>query len=119
MARAIVILVRPVMFFIVMAAASLAYFASPSGRDTPFDPRCEGLDLTAGSAIATLVTRRDEVAERQLGDALFRLHRARRNCRLGWVDLARLDYESLREQRHDRTTASGSAFSSPSCAPSD
>jgi hypothetical protein len=36
--------------------------------------------------------------ESRLDDALFRLRRARQNCRAGWLDVARQDYLSLRSE---------------------
>jgi hypothetical protein len=42
-----------------------------------------------------MVGGRSTLAEAQLTDALFRLKRARKHCRYGFVALARLDYDAL------------------------
>jgi hypothetical protein len=47
------------------------------------------------AAVAALVAERDAIADRKLGDAVFRLRRARNNCRYDLVNLARLDYQAL------------------------
>src|SRR4029453_14120752 len=58
-------------------------------------PQCAAWDAAAGTALAALIADRSEVAEARLGDALFRLRRARRNCRHDWIGLARRDYDAL------------------------
>lgn len=90
-----------VLALIALAAAALLYlpFAIPTESVRPLDARCEPWDDTASVAIARLVATRDETAEAFLGDAVFRLRRARRNCRSGWVGLARLDYDALSDAR--------------------
>ena len=90
-----------VLALIALAAAALLYlpFAIPTESVRPLDARCEPWDDTASVAIARLVATRDETAEAFLGDAVFRLRRARRNCRSGWIGLARLDYDALSADR--------------------
>jgi hypothetical protein len=87
--------------FAALAGCGLLYlfFATPAAPVRAFDPRCEPWDDAASAAIARLVAIRDETAEAFFGDAVFRLRRARRNCRAGWVGLARRDYEALYEGR--------------------
>ena len=58
-------------------------------------PICDTWDTAAASALAGLISDRSDTAVRRLNDGLFRLRRARRNCRAGWVDLACQDYQSL------------------------
>ena len=36
-------------------------------------------------------------ADAPVDEALFRLRRARMNCRRGWVEFARVDYDALRK----------------------
>jgi hypothetical protein len=65
-----------------------------------FDPRCDHWDRAAAAAVAALVAERDAVADRQLGDAVFRLRRARNNCRHDFVSLALADYRALTDGRY-------------------
>ena len=88
-----------------VAAWSVAGGAKPT-----FDARCATWDVAASVAVADLVA--DHSVEQRLGDAVFRLRRARKYCRYGLVDLARLDYAALLDgryagyrQRLDRTKA--------------
>jgi hypothetical protein len=93
---------RPLVLLGVFGLLSLSYLALPSASEETarLDVRCEGLDRDASQAVARLVRDQDEVVERQLGDAIFRLRRARKNCRIGWLDLARQDYEALLDGRY-------------------
>lgn len=88
---------RPLMIALALSILLAAYQAMPdlSPAPTQFDARCDELDRIASGAVAALVTERSTSIERQLGDALFRLHRARRNCRFGWPNLAQMDYAAL------------------------
>jgi hypothetical protein len=63
--------------------------------EAAIDPICEPWDTAASSAVARLVGDTSDAAARQLGDAVFRLRRARKNCRVGWVSLACQDYRAL------------------------
>jgi hypothetical protein len=85
------------LILVALLGVGLAFFslATPAEPARPFDARCEPWDDAASVAIARLVATRDETAEAFLGDAVFRLRRARRNCRSGWIGLARLDYDAL------------------------
>jgi len=76
-----------------------AFLATSAEPIRAFDARCEPWDDAASAAVARLVAIRDETAEAFFGDAVFRLRRARRNCRAGWIGLARLDYEALAADR--------------------
>jgi hypothetical protein len=69
-------------------------------RSDFFSPRCEEWDRAASAAMAAGIAERDPVLEQKLGDALFRLRRARKYCRLDLVGLARLDYEALTGGRY-------------------
>jgi hypothetical protein len=83
--------------FVALFGIGLLYlsFAAPAEHVHPLDARCEPWDDAATAAIAGLIATRDETAEAFFGDAVFRLRRARRNCRSGWIGLARLDYDAL------------------------
>lgn len=63
---------------------------------------CAALDERASAKLALLVTDQSELAQTMLGDALFRLRRARSHCRNGWVTLARQDYNALLDGRYSR-----------------
>src|SRR5262245_23649443 len=83
---------------IIVAAIAVGCFGLSAGaRDAgkAFDQRCEFLDDAAAQAVADLVAERSEAAEARLSDAVFRLRRARKNCRIGLLSLARSDYEAL------------------------
>jgi hypothetical protein len=92
------------MAVVALGVASVGYLTFPAAQNSaaPFDQRCESWDNAASAAIAGLVRERDEATERQLGDALFRLRRARKNCRIGWIALARSDYKALLDGRYGR-----------------
>jgi hypothetical protein len=70
--------------------------------DVAFHRDCEVWDRLASTAISDLVADRSPMVEQQLGDAVFRLRRARKYCRLDLVGLARLDYEALTDGRYGR-----------------
>jgi hypothetical protein len=86
---------------IALVGGGLLYFSFATTADParPFDPRCETWDDAASAAIARLIASRDQTTEAFFGDAVFRLRRARRNCRSGWVGLARFDYDALSNDR--------------------
>ena len=85
-----------------LAAAAVAVMTVWHGQQSPasFDPRCESWDADASVALAALIRERNEIAEAHLGDALFRLRRARKHCRYGFIPLARLDYDALLGDRY-------------------
>lgn len=56
---------------------------------------CSPWDARARDALAELVREPGDAALRQIGDAVFRLRRARRNCEHGWVRLACQDYHAV------------------------
>lgn len=77
-----------------------------SGRHsigTGADPSCEALDAPASEAVARLVHAHASVSQTRLGDAVFRLRRARKNCRHGFAGLARNDYNALLNGQFDRS----------------
>jgi hypothetical protein len=80
-----------------IAGAITVTFVDLRGRssDAAIDPICEPWEAAASSAVARLVEDTSDAAARQLGDAVFRLRRARKNCRIGWVNLACQDYRAL------------------------
>ena len=69
-------------------------------RPVSLSPQCAAWDVAASTVLAGLIADPSENAEAQLGDAVFRLRRARRNCRHDWVGLARLDYDALIDGRY-------------------
>jgi hypothetical protein len=52
--------------------------------------------------VESLIADRDPLVEQRMGDAVFRLRRARKYCRQDLVGLARLDYEALTDGRYGR-----------------
>ncbi len=71
-----------------------------AGSSEPVETRCESWDQAASTALAGLIGDRSEAADAKLGDALFRLRRARKHCRHGFVSLAKLDYDALLSSRY-------------------
>lgn len=96
----------PAHVIILTAAVSVSLLAMWPRAETEaaFDARCEPWDSEAAATLSSLIGNRNEIVEAQLGDALFRLRRARKYCRLGMPSLARLDYDSLSRtgRRYDR-----------------
>ncbi len=90
--------------FIVPVILGLGVFAVHAGRwpVRPNDIQCDRLDARASAAVAAMVAHRNTFAEAHLGDAVFRLRRARNNCRFGMAALARGDYEALIDGRLER-----------------
>jgi len=84
---------------VIAAIATVSLFErGPGGAgrgDAPINAACEPWDSVASDAVARLVADSSDAAARQLGDAVFRLRRARKNCRLGWVSLACQDYRAV------------------------
>jgi hypothetical protein len=68
----------------------------------PFNHDCEAWDRLASAAVSELIADRRPIVEQRLGDAVFRLRRARKYCRYDLADLARLDYEALTDGRYGR-----------------
>jgi hypothetical protein len=92
----------PLLGAIVILAAALAIVSlssQGSSSSSSFDERCESWDAAASAVVAGMVGDRSTLAEAQLGDALFRLKRARKHCRYGFIALARLDYDALMGDR--------------------
>jgi hypothetical protein len=82
----------------IFGIGQIGYWAVIAGDiDKPLDSVCATWDREASVGIALLVPYATALAESHLDDALFRLRRARKNCRAGWLDVARQDYEQLRE----------------------
>jgi len=61
-----------------------------------FDEICLIKDREASAGIAQVLVN-SAAAEQPVDEALVRLRRARMNCRRGWIDFARVDYEALRK----------------------
>lgn len=64
-------------------------------RDGTIHHACAGWDATARETIAVLVRQPGDAALRQVGDVVFRLRRARRNCAQGWLKVACQDYQAI------------------------
>jgi hypothetical protein len=91
---------------LIVAAVGLGHVAASARSDAApgsLSPQCEAWDTAATVALTALIADRREIVEAQLGDALFRLRRARKNCRHDWTGLARLDYDALTDGRYGRT----------------
>jgi hypothetical protein len=88
---------RPLLWLAGLVAAGAALLSVPAVPDATqaFDARCDRADRMASDVVSARVHERSEASERHAGDALFRLRRARKNCRLGWTWLAQRDYDAL------------------------
>ena len=82
----------------VFGIGQIGYWAVVAGGiEKPLDSVCASWDREASVGVALLVPNPTALGESHLDDALFRLRRARKNCRAGWLDIARQDYQSLRD----------------------
>ena len=88
----------------VIVAAAVAFpaiqHATTSGAEVqaaerPHDPACTLWDEAARDSLAALARAKSDADLRQVGDAVFRMRRARRNCHMGWTNLACLDYYAV------------------------
>jgi hypothetical protein len=88
------------------------------GAETGVTPACAQWDRLARESIARRVQNGERDADlRQVGDAVFRLRRARRNCHAGWTALACQDY--LAVARATSGTVVARPLGAPECAMAD
>jgi hypothetical protein len=80
--------------------------ASTRAAALPLSPTCIHWDEKAADVVARLEHEPADASLRQAGDALFRLRRARRNCRAGWFALSCQDYYAIVRLRADETSQS-------------
>ena len=88
--------------FVVMAFLALSLLqqtieqdASAFAQARPRTSPCMGWDDAASDAIIRSVQSKSDSDLRQVGDAIVRMRRARRNCEAGWVALACQDYQAI------------------------
>jgi hypothetical protein len=96
---------RPGLIALGLAAAALlaVILTTDTGHATrPLAAPCDSLDAAASGALTRLVADPSAAAESRARDALFRLQRARKNCRLGLAALARQDYAAITRQQPGR-----------------
>jgi hypothetical protein len=82
--------------------AALAFSANAGHATRPLAADCVGPDAAASNAIHRLLGETSAAAESRARDAMFRLQRARKNCRIGLVTLAQRDYAAITERRAGR-----------------
>lgn len=63
--------------------------------ERPREPSCARWDEAASDALVGLLRGKQDADLRLVGDAVFRMRRARRNCHMGWLRLACLDYYAV------------------------
>jgi hypothetical protein len=86
------------LLLVIFGIGQVGYWAVFSeGVEKPLDSICASWDREASFGVALLVPDATALGESHLEEALFRLRRARKNCRAGWLDIARQDYVSLRD----------------------
>jgi hypothetical protein len=78
-----------------VSLTTLIFLSGRHGAGAGSDPVCEALDPAASEVVGRLVHARDEASQARLTEAVFRLRRARKNCRYGFVGLARGDYKAV------------------------
>jgi hypothetical protein len=83
-----------------VAISAAFHWSTPRSTAMPIDPACASLDKPASEAVARMVG--DHSAQALLGDAVFRLRRARNHCRNGFTTLASQDYNALLNGRYSR-----------------
>jgi hypothetical protein len=66
-----------------------------AGDPTQGNAACGAWDAAAIETLISLVRGKDDAQLRMLGDAVFRVRRARRNCEAGWTRLACQDYRAI------------------------
>jgi hypothetical protein len=86
----------------ILSLGSIVSSLYSSASAPSFDPRCDAWDRAASAAVSDLIADRNPLVEQRLGDAVFRLRRARKYCRQDLVGLARLDYQALTDGRYGR-----------------
>ncbi len=77
------------------------HMTSTRAAALPLHPACTHWDEMAANVVGRLVHESADASLRQAGDALFRLRRARRNCRAGWLALSCQDYHAIVRLRAD------------------
>jgi hypothetical protein len=86
------------LLLVIFGIGEIGYWAVfAEGIERPLDSLCAFWDRDASAGVALLIPNATALGQSQLEDALFRLRRARTNCRAGWLDIARQDYLSLRD----------------------
>ena len=80
-----------------LAFPLLKQAASDSAQafERPHSAACAGWDDAASDAITKMVRGQGDADLRLIGDATFRMRRARRNCHMGWPRLACFDYQAI------------------------
>jgi hypothetical protein len=73
----------------------LIIWSTKPATNSPSDPGCDAMDQSASRVVADLIQDRSDTGAAYARDALFRLSRARKNCRHGFVASAQSDYVAL------------------------
>ena len=74
---------------------TLSTGADVEASERPHPGVCADWDEAASEAIVDLVKAWRDTDLRLVGDAVYRMRRARRNCHMGWMRLACLDYQAV------------------------
>jgi hypothetical protein len=82
----------------ILGVGQIGYWAMAAGGvEKSLDPACAAWDREASLGIAALVPDPTPLAQSRLDEALLQLRRARQNCRAGWLDVARAEYQQMRD----------------------
>jgi hypothetical protein len=84
-----------VVLFAASAVGSRLSLEFAAASEAPLHRMCGDWEPGASEAVGVLVRDPSDATARQASDALFRLRRARRNCRAGWIGLACQDYQAI------------------------
>jgi hypothetical protein len=81
---------------LIFSGNNAASASEPQFQKWSLRPVCALWDRQAGEVIARRVNESHGAPDlRQLGDAMFRVRRARRSCDLGWLQAACQDYSAV------------------------
>jgi len=97
--------------FALIGLMQIGGFAEPAHESAARSNDCVTWDRAASEAVAGLIFVNTSSGELRWDEAIRQLRRARRNCRIGSIALARHDYEAL--QRSFPVAASSINLSKP------
>lgn len=87
--------------FAIVALLSTVLFKAGDGSDEAKSAElkvarsCMQWHLAAGAVVSRMVQSTRDTDLQQVGDAIFRMRRARRNCETGWATVACQDYHAV------------------------
>ncbi|MPZ36471.1 MAG: hypothetical protein GEU95_00150 [Rhizobiales bacterium] len=92
--RVLAIVAVPVVLAMFMSRKDATSHDGGADKQT-FARACIQWHLAAGTVVSRLIQSTRDADLAQVGDSVFRMRRARRNCEAGWVTLACQDYHAV------------------------